>query len=60
LAILSLIDEDDRITTEAIHAQIGASIPTINRDFSFLKKERYLICIGGKRDGYWLIARKFR
>ena len=36
--ILSLIEINDRITTEAIKAHFNVSMPTINRDIAFLKR----------------------
>lgn len=58
--ILSLIEINDRITTEAIKAHFNVSMPTINRDIAFLKRNGVLLRIGGKKSGSWLIAKKVK
>ena len=58
--ILSLIEINDRITTEAIKAHFNLSMPTINRDIAFLKRNGVLLRIGGKKSGSWLIAKKVK
>lgn len=60
LSILSLIEKDDRITTEEIHLHLNVSVPTINRDIAVLKKEGYLVRVKGKKDGSWFIARRIK
>lgn len=58
--ILSLIEINDRITTEAIKAHFNVSMPTINRDIAFLKRNGVLLRIGGKKSGSWLIVKKVK
>lgn len=60
LAILSLINTDDRITTEEIKSHFTESIATINRDIAILKKKSVLIRVDGKKMGYWLITRRIK
>lgn len=60
LSILSLIEKDDRITTEEIHLHLNVSVPTINRDIAVLKNEGYLVRVKGKKDGSWFIARRIK
>ena len=58
--ILSLIEINDRITTEEIRSHFTVSMPTINRDIAFLKRNGVLLRIGGKKSGSWLIAKKVK
>ena len=60
LAILSLINTDDRITTTEIKSHFTESIATINRDIAILKKKSVLIRVDGKKMGYWLITRRIK
>ena len=58
--ILSRIEINDRITTEEIRSHFAVSMPTINRDIAFLKRNGVFLRIGGKKSGSWLIAKKVK
>ena len=53
--LLSLMKENDRVTTEEMKEKLNVSIFTVNRDIAALKKKRALDRKGGDKDGQWIV-----
>lgn len=55
--ILSLINENDRITLSELAQKCKVNIKTIKRDIVFLRAEDRLKRAGGRKEGRWIIIR---
>ena len=53
--LLSLMKENDRVTTEEMKEKLDVSISTVNREIAALKKKRALERKGGDKDGSWVV-----
>ncbi len=53
--LLSLMKENDRVTTEEMKEKLSVSISTVNREIAALKKKKALDRKGGDKDGSWVV-----
>ena len=53
--ILSVMKENDRVTTEELKARLHTSISTVNREIATLKKAKVLDREGSDNGGRWLV-----
>lgn len=53
--LLSLMKENDRVTTEQLKEKLHTSISTVNREIAALKKAKALEREGGDKDGKWVV-----
>ena len=59
-SILSLIENNDRITFDEITSKFTVTRRTIARDIASLKKAGILLRVGSDKTGSWLIAKKVK
>ena len=55
VSMLSLMKENDRVTTEQLKEKLHTSISTVNREIAALKKAKALEREGGDKDGKWIV-----
>ena len=55
VSMLSLMKENDRVTTEQLKEKLHTSISTVNREIAALKKAKALEREGGDKDGKWVV-----
>ena len=53
--LISLMKENDRVTTEEMKEKLDVSISTVNREIAALKKKRAVERKGGDKNGSWVV-----
>ena len=53
--LISLMKENDRVTTEEMKEKLDVSISTVNREIAALKKKKAVERKGGDKNGSWVV-----